>query len=80
MRLGSLMFAIILLPLVGGCQQDQQAKPEIVTLYRNSPLDQSRREHFASFDTSNHNDYNRGNCGMTARLLNANISASAKVR
>ena len=51
---------------------------ERVTLYRNSPFSRVVRVHWSTFDTSDGLDYNLGNCQMAARLLNANLAASAK--
>jgi hypothetical protein len=61
--------------LVASCGQNSGAS---YTLYRNSPLDPTERVHWASFDANESGDYNRGNCMMAARLLNANVAASAK--
>ena len=61
--------------MVAGCSQ----KPDTsVTLYRNSPIGLSDRVQFASFDADETIDFNSGNCGMAARLLNANVAAAAK--
>lgn len=49
-----------------------------VTLYRNSPLQRELRVHWATFDASDGIDYNLSNCQMAARLLNANVAASAE--
>lgn len=52
---------------------------ETFTLYRNSNLDRSMRVHWATFDASESDrNYNRHNCEMAARLLNANMGASAE--
>lgn len=60
---------------LGGCD----SKPDnSYTLYRNSPLGLSDRVHFATFNANESAEFNGGNCGMTARLLNANFVASAK--
>jgi hypothetical protein len=70
--------AVIALTLIA-CGSDGSAGAERYTLYRNSFMDRSMRVHWATFDAreSDHN-YNRNNCEMAARLLNANIDASAK--
>lgn len=49
-----------------------------MTLYRNSPLSNEVRVHWATFDAADGADYNLGNCHMAARILNANLEASAK--
>ena len=36
------------------------------------------RVHWATFNANDKGDYNRENCAMAARLLNANVAASAK--
>lgn len=51
---------------------------EPYTLYRNSPFDYSSRVHWATFDAEDRDHYNLNNCLMAARLLNANVTASAK--
>jgi hypothetical protein len=48
------------------------------TLYRNSPLGTATRVHWATFDARESDpNYNMNNCLMAARLLNANMTASA---
>lgn len=48
------------------------------TLYRNSSFGAGVRVHWASFDASESDpSYNMNNCLMAARLLNANMTASA---
>ena len=58
----------------------EKASPEqgIVTLYRNSPLLNELRLHWATFDAADGPDYNLGNCQMAVRILNANLRASAE--
>jgi hypothetical protein len=52
---------------------------ERFTLYRNSFMDHSMRVHWATFDAAESDrNYNRNNCEMAARLLNANAAASAR--
>lgn len=52
------------------------AKGKPYTLYRNSVVDRTMRVHFATFDATDGNaSYNLSNCEMTARLLNANVTA-----
>jgi hypothetical protein len=47
------------------------------TLYRNSPFGEAR-VHWATFDADESDPkYNANNCWMAARLLNANLRASA---
>lgn len=48
------------------------------TLYRNSPLALSDRVWFATFDADESAEFNGENCAMAARLLDANVAASAK--
>lgn len=64
------MFAI----LVAGCNVENSAEP--FTLYRNWSLDPSIRIHWGTFDAQESGpSYNRNNCEMAARLLNANAAA-----
>jgi hypothetical protein len=70
--------AIVAALALTGCTQIVGTKQGgSVTLYRNSALDHSLRVHWATFDVSDGVDYNLGNCQMAARLLNANMTASA---
>lgn len=63
---------------LGGCSGGATSA-ETFTLYRNSGLDRSIRVHWATFDaTESDRNYNRNNCEMAARLLNANVDASAE--
>jgi hypothetical protein len=64
---------------LAGCNLASGGKAERFTLYRNSGLDTSVRVHWATFDANESDrNYNRNNCEMAARLLNANIDASAR--
>lgn len=70
----------ILLATVGvaGCSSPEHQSPTY-TLYRNSDVDTSLRVHWATFDASESDpNYNGNNCNMAARLLNANLRASAE--
>ena len=52
--------------------------PNTATLYRNSSLGTGIRVHWATFDAHESDpNYNMSNCLMAARLLNANMTASA---
>lgn len=72
--------------LLGGCAPDENGLDgralfgagESATLYRNSPIARELRIHWATFDASDGIDYNLSNCQMAARLLNANVAASAE--
>jgi hypothetical protein len=56
----------------------RQQSSSTATLYRNSPIDHTLRVHFGTFDAAENDGVNLDNCGMTARLLNANVDAWAK--
>lgn len=75
----SLLACVALVCLfLGGCDQLAGGSPTY-TLHRNSPLDRSMRVHWATFDVSDsQSDFNRNQCEMAARLLNANTEASAR--
>lgn len=62
---------------LAACSEERAAT---VTLYRNSALDASMRVHWATFDADDKGGYNLNNCLMAARLLNANVTASAKAQ
>jgi hypothetical protein len=66
---------IAALVAISGCSSAPKYE---YTLYRNSPLDLGMRVQFASFNADESSEYNGGNCRMAARLLNANVAASAK--
>lgn len=62
--------------LLSACSEPKSSR---VTLYRNSPFGADIRVHWATFDASESDpSYNMNNCLMAARLLNANVSASAQ--
>lgn len=64
--------------LLTGCNISSSSA-ETFTLYRNSFIQTSLRIHFATFDAAESDrNYNRNNCEMVARLLNANVDASAE--
>jgi hypothetical protein len=62
--------------LAAACSEGRAETP--YTLYRNSFLSPSLRVHWATFDATERSGYNKDNCLMTSRLLNANVTASAK--
>lgn len=60
---------------VAGCQSESAVT---YTLYRTSIFAPGTRIHWATFDADESDrSYNRNNCEMAARLLNANYRASA---
>ena len=64
---------------LAACSPSNASRAEQFTLYRNSFLDSSARVHWATFDADESDrNYNRNNCEMAARLLNANLAASAR--
>ena len=71
-------FAAVFAVAACGSETTAEAdRAETYTLYRNSPLDRGERVHWATFNADDKGDYNRGNCAMAARLLNANVGESA---
>jgi hypothetical protein len=75
-RSGTTLLLMLLTAALVGCADGDKADP--FALYRNSPLDYSMRIHWATFDAEDKGSYNMNNCLMAARLLNANVTASAK--
>lgn len=72
--------ALILVSLtLAACESSKSGPPELATatLYRNSTFVSGMRIHWATFDADDAPDYNINNCMMAARLLNANLIASA---
>ncbi|MCJ2179620.1 hypothetical protein [Novosphingobium album (ex Hu et al. 2023)] len=75
MKKSTLVVLGLLAVVTTGCETKTDTA---FTLYRNSPLASGERVHFASFDAAETTDFNRGNCTMAARLLNANVASSAR--
>lgn len=66
---------ICALGLLGSCSKSANT----VTLYRSSPFAAGIRVHWATFNANESDQsYNLNNCLMAARVLNANVTASAK--
>jgi len=70
----------IILALLSGLTSSCGGQSEnSATLYRNSSIGYDLRVHWASFDAHESDpSYNMNNCMMAARLLNANVTASAE--
>lgn len=66
--------------LLSACTSEVQSneRAPTYTLYRNSDLFTGLRIHWATFDVNDRRDYNRNNCEMAARVLNANHHAMAE--
>lgn len=74
--LGWMAPILIGLAVSSGCSDHSGST---VTFYRNSPFGPGLRVHWATFDaTDSSPSYNLNNCLMAARLLNANMTASAQ--
>lgn len=69
---------LLLCLMLAACNGSKVDETKRATLYRNSFTDHSLRVHWASFDAPDGFLYNIGNCMMAARILNANVDASAK--
>ena len=67
MRIAMTILALAAMAVQAGAIDD----PEIVTLYRNSPVDSAMRIHMATFDSVDGKDYNSENCWLTADLFQA---------
>jgi hypothetical protein len=61
-----------------GKETEAVTEAKRATLYRNSTMVTGMRLHWASFDADDGPSYNISNCMMAARLLNANLLASAE--
>lgn len=55
-----------------GCNE---AKGDVVTLYRNSPFDPALRVQFATFSAAEKPPFNLNNCIMVSQIMNANVKA-----
>ncbi len=51
---------------------------EVYTLYANSLLDVSQRNHVATFDSESGSEYNRENCNVAADLLRRQLAVSTR--
>ncbi len=72
---GAVAAACAVISLTGCSEQ----KASTATLYRNSFISAGLRVHWATFNSGESDpSYNLNNCLMAARLLNANLTASAK--
>lgn len=69
------IFLFFVLALTG-CSDGSEVTSS-ATLYRNSMLDPTMRVHFASFNAPDKAPFNIDNCEMVARIMNANVDASA---
>lgn len=68
------IFSVLFL---SACSADADPKP--YTLYRNSPVDEKIRIHWATFDAEESSlIYNMKNCMMAAAILNANVNELSK--
>jgi hypothetical protein len=73
------LLAVALTVALTACGSKGSTGAETFTLYRNSSLDNAVRVHWATLDASESDpSYNRNNCEMVARLLNANVDASSE--
>jgi outer membrane biogenesis lipoprotein LolB len=54
--------------VLSACSFGSTSDGQVSTLYRNSVTDENMRIHIATFDASEKEEYNRGNCGQ-AQLL-----------
>lgn len=70
--MGRLELSALLLAASMAVQAQELDRDAGYTLYRNSGAF-GLRIHFASFDAAERDDFNRLNCDMAARLLNANV-------
>ena len=72
------MTALLSTVCLVSCSSPERAD-DTSTLYRNSNASTSLRVHWATFDADESDpSYNANNCAMAARLLNANMRASAE--
>jgi hypothetical protein len=79
MRATYAVFALIALTACGEPKAGPSiSEAETATLYRNSNFVSGMRIHWATFDADDGPAYNINNCMMAARLLNANLIASAE--
>lgn len=69
-------FFLFFVLVLSGCSDGAEVGSS-ATLYRNSLLDPTMRVHFASFNAPDKAPYNIDNCEMVARIMNANVDASA---
>lgn len=71
---------VILLAACGTLSSCNTHNSPTYSLYRNSPLDPMLRVNWATFNARESDpNYNFRNCQMAAQLLNANMTASARL-
>jgi hypothetical protein len=66
--------AVALVVVLTSCGTDDVT----YTLYRSSPVDPNMRLHIASFDASQKEEYNSGNCDIAANLFRAQPGVTVK--
>jgi hypothetical protein len=75
MRISFRVMLLLSIPcLAMGCN----SSGETFTLYRNSVLDENMRIHVASFNTTDGEAYNRGNCEQAQQLFQAQSGVKTK--
>jgi hypothetical protein len=67
------LLALLVVSVVG-CSSDS----ETFTLYRNSVTDENMRVHVASFNASDGEAYNKGNCEQAQQLFQAQPGVKTK--
>ena len=73
------LITLFLAIAAAGCMKlSSPGEGEIYVLYRNSVVDESMRLHIATFDASEAENYNRGNCDQARELFQAQPSVKTK--
>ena len=70
------VLSVSVLTLLAGCIGTSEG--EVFSLYRNSVMNENMRLHVATFDSSDGESYNRGNCEQAKALFQA--QAGVKTR
>ncbi|MCI0599142.1 MAG: hypothetical protein L0Y50_01720 [Beijerinckiaceae bacterium] len=65
------LFAAAIAAALAGCGGSGASENELFVLYRNSVINENMRIHVATFDASDGEAYNKGNCEQAQALFQA---------
>ena len=72
-------FVYLIAPIVlSACSFSGASDDQVFTLYRNSVTDENMRIHVATFDASEKEEYNRGNCEQAQLLFQNQAGVKTK--
>jgi hypothetical protein len=75
----TLFITLILFTFICGCESiSSPSDSNVFVLYRNSVADENMRIHVATFDSTDGESYNRGNCEQAKELFQAQPGVKTK--